>query len=163
MKGLKEFMNENDLNNGYVALKVAEKSKVKINRILGEIGIKNPIEDMHMTLMFDESKPNIKIDLYDVNYLAKVTDIALLGEEDSPWYAVVMKVKSDAIMKRFNTLMGLGYKHSYDEFIPHISLKYGPSTEEIKTIMKEKKWLIKEIGYILLGDEYTEPLSRPVV
>ena len=160
MKTISEILKDK-VSNGYVALRVEEKSGEKIRQVISKYNVSGLINDLHMTLMFDETEPNIKLNSSGIKHNCKVVDIKMLGEHTSDWYAVVLVISSSTISKRFKELQDLGYTHSHDEFIAHVSIKYKPSEKDTKNILDNKKAIIKELEYLVLGDEYSESINKP--
>lgn len=150
-------------SNGYVALKVQPDSVEQIRKAVIDVGInpKSLINKMHLTLMYDESEPTIPMPKNTMVHQAKIDDISTLGDPESRWFAVVLKLNSDSLHRRFKELQELGYKHSYDTFVPHVSVIYGPSKEEADLIISRKADIMNAIGVIELGEEYSEGINKP--
>lgn len=130
---------------GYASLKVSQTSlldlfqeiKSKTDELDGTL-IKR--HDLHMTLMYDRTNP---IPAKNIPYFSKsgevykgtVVDSILLGEEGSEHRAVVLLIDSYEIVERHDELRAT-MKHSFDEFVPHISVIYG-ATEQDYVILRE--------------------------
>ena len=160
MKTISEILKDK-VSNGYVALRVEEDSSQHIKDVVGGYNVGGLINDMHMTLMFDESEPNIKLDGINILYVCEVVDIKTLGDPSSDWYALVLVIESYDIKCRFKQLQSLGYKHSYDDFVAHVSIKYKPTEEDISVVLNNKKEILSKLNHILLNNEYSESINKP--
>ena len=147
--------------NGYVALKVLPTDAKMLSNILKGIGIKDtiPPNEMHMTLMYDEGNQPRRYKISNKSYKAKIVDCEILGKKGSEWEAVVIKLHSPGIEKRFHDLEAQGYKHSYDSLVQHVSLKYKPDKGDLAIIKRAIMLLKKEKPEISLNKEYTEALN----
>lgn len=122
---------------GYVSLKVRLQDGTFIHNMIKEIPIQGRFivpHEMHMTLMYDQSNPipahAIKsFSKPEVEYLATVTGVGVLGKEGSEYRAVVLHLDSDAIQERFDEL-SIFMTHSFPDFKAHVSLVYGASDED---------------------------------
>jgi len=127
MTGLLE-PNEKNLNGGYVGLKLGLHSQEMIE--IRTEDIKNPIdkEEMHTTIMYDTSNPQIAIpeDWFHHTYYAKTRSVERMGEKGSKWEAIAVLLESSAIVDLHEALKERGMTHSYPDFKPHLSIKYQP-------------------------------------
>lgn len=157
------IMEANMDSNGYVALKVEPESESAIREAVAQLGVEPSriINNLHLTMMFDENEPKIPLPNNSSVYAAKISDVSTLGQPDSKWFAVVLKLESPELVARFEELQELGYEHSHDSFIPHVSLIYSPTEEEVDLILSKKKELIGMLGTIYLGREYSEAINKP--
>lgn len=132
---LHEIITESYSGRGYASLTLNDESTKKIHDILKELGVLHPIDDLHITLIYDSSNPKIDMELdMKREYSATVDNIKTLGEPDSKWYAVALTLESNELLDRHNDYISAGFKHSYPKFIPHVSLKYNPTEHDIKII-----------------------------
>lgn len=144
---------ESNTGNGYSSIQLDKQSSKEINSILKTLKITDVIDDLHLTLIYDKSNPDIDIDVDDsTEYKAKIKDIKMLGEPNTKWYAIALTLSSSDLVNRHKDYIKKGFKHSYPNFIPHLSLKYNPSEEDIKTITKNLK-LFKDIKLIFSGEK----------
>ena len=120
---------------GYGSLQLKPTSATAIKKVLKDIGIEDVINDLHITTIYDASNPtsDIKLDS-SKTYDANVVDIKKLGEPGTKWYAIALTLEAPDIEKRHQDYIDAGFKHSYPEFLAHMSLKYKPSKEDINTI-----------------------------
>lgn len=122
-------------NNGYVSVKPYEDDARHIVDHLESIGVNGFISqhEMHATLMYSKSSViNGSADTL-ATYEAFIDGEAeIIGK--APWRALVVKLDSDGLRERHEKLKSMGGKHSYDEFLPHISLKYDPTDEDLQKL-----------------------------
>ena len=76
----------------------------------------------HITLMYDSESNFKEIELKDPIGSCKVIGFDIF--KDSGKDALVALIESDYITERHNELESLGFHHSFDNFIPHITLGY---------------------------------------
>ncbi len=120
---------------GYGSLQLDKESATAIKKTLKDIGVDNVISDLHITIIYDRSNPTLDMEIDNTKeYEANVVDIKMLGEPGTKWYAIALTLESPDIEKRHKDYIDAGFKHSYPEFLAHMSLKYKPSEEDIKTI-----------------------------
>ncbi len=134
---------------GYGSLGLSDSSSKELRDILDGLGISGIIPDMHVTIMYDRRNPNIDVDIdLSDSYVARVVGIKELGEVGSKWYAIALLLESKELEELHRDCLELGYKHSYSEFVPHLSIKYEPTKEDIK-ILKDNinKFKGKELEF----------------
>lgn len=126
---------------GYINVTLIKEQADVILKELNQLGFKDFKYDFHVSLMYDKDAPKEELDDSKINpnevFLAVVSDISLLGNpnrENSSGWALVIELTSKDLIKEHNRLKEVGYKHSFDDFIPHMSLYYTPTDEEIKTL-----------------------------
>lgn len=76
----------------------------------------------HITLMYDLESDFKEIELKDPIGRCKVIRFDIF--KDSGKDALVALIESNYIMQRHSELESLGFHHSFDNFIPHITLGY---------------------------------------
>ena len=76
----------------------------------------------HITLMYDPESDFKEIELKDPIGRCKVIGFDIF--KDSGKDALVALIESNYIMQRHSELESLGFHHSFDNFIPHITLGY---------------------------------------
>jgi hypothetical protein len=132
---VRELFETASLGRGYGSLLLDDKSSNKLTRILSDLGIKNIITKFHVTVIYDESNPKLEVKVTpDKKYKAAISDIKLMGEPGTKWYAIALTLKSPDIEKVHNKYITAGFKHSYPNFQAHLSLKYKPSPKDIRII-----------------------------
>ena len=133
-KLLSELLNMNE-GKGYASLTLNNDATKQIKDILSELNIEGAINHLHLTTMYDSSNPKIKVDCNpSKEYTATITGSEMLGMRDSKWYAFTLILDCPEIIQLHENYKQLGFKHSYPDFLPHMSLIYRPSEEEIKKI-----------------------------
>lgn len=138
---------------GYGSLKLDKKSSNELARILHELGIDNIITKFHVTTIYDESNPNLEVEVTPTKkHKAAVSDIKLMGEPGTEWYAIALTLKSSDIESVHKKYITAGFKHSYPTFRAHLSLKYKPSPKDIK-IIKDSFSKFKDLELIFSHEE----------
>jgi len=162
MERLTGTMGVDKSGKGYIALKPTPESAKQIHKFVSNIGIKDsiPADDLHMTIMYDESNPGVDYITPGALYSATVDSIEELGEGE--WKALVLKMNCPEVVKRHKELRDLGFRHSYDDFTPHISVKYKATPEEVKLLQSNFDRIRSELPEIALGEEYSEKISTTV-
>lgn len=145
---------------GYVSLKVNIQDAEKLHKLLSNNGITDLIspEKMHMTLMYDESNPSVGYEPSKKVYASRLFAIKELGEGE--WKAVVLELNSPEISARHDDLKAQGYTHSYDSFVPHVSVKYKPSEGDLMKVKGLFDKIVEELPTITLENESGEPLTN---
>lgn len=159
MKPYKNYIMEEKSEGGYISLSVADESAERIEDVLSEFEINGLIQQFHLTLMYDVSNPSVSYKTNDLTYESDIVDIKILGEEDSEWRAIAFELSDNTLVTRHQELLSQGFNHSYDTFIPHVSIKYKPSEKDIKTLTTHKEYILKQIGIIKLTHETREPIK----
>lgn len=144
---------------GYIALKVNKADATKIHEIANEAGVTDliPVDEMHMTLIYDKSNPSIDHPLSNETYDSRIHAIKELGE--GKWKAVVMELLCPEISARHSHLKRLGYSHSYPDFIPHVSIKYKPEKGDLMKLKEVFNKIAEKVPSIRLGDEFRESIT----
>lgn len=147
------------LPRGYGGLRIHKDDAKAITDALFKSGIRGFMrpEEYHVTLMYDASNPVIDTDQpeHDIKYDAHGLGIDQYGEKGSRWEAIVIKLDSPDLMKRHRYLLQRGYRHSYPDFKPHLSLKYMPDDGDLAKF--QEAWSSGAIPHtIRLHDEYWE-------
>ncbi len=143
---------------GYVGLKVCKDDVIRITNILSEIGIDVPLEGLHVTLIYDKTNPDINYKPDIKKYVAYPIDIHVMGKPSSDFYSIALILVSDELISKFNSLKETGFKHSYSEFVPHVSLIYKPTEDQINTILTNKDYIIHSLKSISFDSEWNEEL-----
>lgn len=147
-------------SNGYVALKLDKQHAKIIHAAAKAAGIKNliPEDEMHMTLMYDESDSPKNYVASSASYDADITGCTKLGKPGSKWEAIVIEIDSPEISARFKDLKKAGFKHSYGELKQHISIKYKPEKDDLSKLKKAIDVLKQHLPRLKLSNEYTESI-----
>ena len=96
----------------------------------------------HITLMYDSESNFKEIELKKPDKSCKVIGFDIF--KDSGKDALVALVESDYIMSRHSELESLGFHHSFDKFIPHITLGYLKSKVNLNIDVESKIDLVCE-------------------
>ncbi len=84
-------------------------------------------DKLHCTLMYDERNPDLpKLDIPPEIYPAEVVGVAVLGK------AVVLLLSSRSLQERVQVIENHGFKSSFDNYTPHMSVIY---SEDEKTLI----------------------------
>lgn len=133
---------------GYIFLSVKKEDAQAIHAAAKSLGLKDliPPEDMHLTVVYDKNNPDIPIEIdKSLSFSGKVNTPLLLGSGE--WEAIVLPLTECEELKEFhNSLLRKGFKHSYFNFTPHISIKYKPSKEDVQKARKELIPVLLEKG-----------------
>ena len=87
-------------------------------------------------------------------YIATVTnDVAIMGEH--PYRALVLRLDSDDLSARHGELFMAGGVHSYDEYRPHLSLKYNVTDDDLQLLRDNPV----PVGKLILSGETFEPAN----
>lgn len=120
---------------GFGAVRVHPEDALQIEDALFAAGLKGIIrgEDMHVTLMYDKANPTLDTDEPEGSMVYKTTGkgIDKYGEEGSRWEAIVLKLDAPELHARHQFLLQRGFRHSYPEYRPHLSLKYMPEASDL--------------------------------
>lgn len=144
---------------GFYALKLDLEQGKEISEILKKAGITSILPSkLHVTIMYDESNPDINLLQNDSTYKAKITGVERLGTKGSEWEAIALTLKSPEIEKRHKDLKNVGYKHSYDEFICHMSLVYKPSETDLDVIELIHKLEVLP-DELIFGNEFSDKVK----
>lgn len=116
------------MGKGYANVKVDPTDAKKIQAVLKTVGVETmPADEMHVTLMYDTSNPELDPGLRkDTYYIASVVGVERMGEPGSKWEAIALKLVCPELKGRHLALRARGYKHSYPSLDLHMSLAYGP-------------------------------------
>ena len=129
MHTFQEYMalQEHEMGYGYVSVKPTAETIHIIKNLIADAGLSNAIDtsELHMTLAYDTNNPAMKVDVSDAIITGTLAKVKMLGD------ALVVTVDSEDAQKRFKELLDFGFGTDYPNFIPHISLKYDPSPEDL--------------------------------
>lgn len=96
-----------------------------------------PQNELHSTIMYDVSNPEITPSKSNKVYKCKVVGVEQLGETNTKWAAAVLLLESNEVQERFKELESLGFKHSFPTLMLHVSVSYGDATAEVLPVLKE--------------------------
>ena len=86
--------------------------------------------------------------------IATVTnDVAIMGEH--PYRVLVLRLDSDDLSARHGELFLAGGVHSYDEYRPHLSLKYNVTDDDLQLLRDNPV----PVGKLILNGETFEPAN----
>jgi len=145
-----------NFNNGFVSVRPDLMTAHHIAGHLKELGIEDFIDptDMHVTVMYSRNDEiNTNADPKR-DYIATVTnDVTILGEH--PYRALVLKLDSDDLQVRHGELFMHGGIHSFDDYLPHLSLKYNVTDEDLRKLRENPI----QIGKLILSGETFRPVD----
>lgn len=120
------------MSKGYASVKITQESGQELEKLFKLAGIKAmPRKDMHITLMYDVSNPDIDVTPKDRRYTVKVTGVERMGKRGSKWEAIALTLSCPELEARHRELKAMGFKHSYSEFKCHMSIAYKPKVSDI--------------------------------
>jgi hypothetical protein len=103
-------------NGFYCCRFLAERSKILLTNYLKSIDLEPALEyPLHCTVMFSESVPG-KLSLDSNPVFVETESFKLLGK------SLVVTLKSKILEKHFNKWLSLGCVHSFEDYIPHITV-----------------------------------------
>lgn len=136
---------------GFVALKLDAAQGNEIQKIFKKAGIKSlTTSEMHVTVIYDESDPEIDLLKNTKVYEAKIVGVERLGKKGE---AIALILKSPQIEKRHKELKNAGFKHKHPTFKCHMSVIYQPKStdEDIIRLVNDLGVLPKTLKF---GKEY---------
>ena len=122
------------IENGYVSVRPRMRDAAKYFAAAAKAGIEDLIEPdkMHVTVM--QSSEPIPSPDYDwhPSIATPTGEIKVIG--DGEYQAIAIMLDSEDLDNRHEEIRLMGGVHSYAEFVPHISLKYKPTDQDIQRI-----------------------------
>lgn len=113
-------------NNGYVSVNLIGSEVEEIFGALLEAGVSLPKYSLHCTLMYDEDVTEPLAELQpEALFHAHVTSLDILGD------GLVFHLTSSELAAEHRRLKEAGYKHSFDAFLPHMSITYDFTDYEV--------------------------------
>jgi hypothetical protein len=122
------------ITGGYASVDLLPQDKKDLTDYFNDNGVENIIDDLHVTVIYDTTNPAIEVQPLQDSFTTKVVGCKTLGEKDSKWFSITLILETDDLVKQHEALKELGFKHSYPEFIPHVSIKYQPTEDDIVKI-----------------------------
>ncbi|AZU98085.1 hypothetical protein SEPL_284 [Salmonella phage SE_PL] len=139
---------------GFVALKLDSVQGKEIQKIFKTAGIKclTPAK-FHVTLVYDESDPEIDLPSNTKVYNAEIVGVERLGKKGSKYEAIALILRSPEIEKRHKELKKAGFNHKHPSFKCHMSVVYQPgeTDEDIIDLIYKLGVLPKTLKF---GKEY---------
>jgi len=134
---------------GYLALSLHPEDAETLHSCVKKLGLKDILSprEYHVTVMYDENNPDISIREEDFpqEFTASIDSILILGS--GKWEAITLLLDNcKELYDFFKSLQNLGFKHSFYTFTPHLSIKYQPTREDVKTVKKQLLSLLQEAG-----------------
>lgn len=149
---------------GFVAMSLEKESKKRIQNCIKSFNLDKIVdkEDYHFTLFYDLNNPIVtpKELSRDTVFLATAIDIQVLGQEDDKLTALAIVFDAPQLSDRFNQLKASGFKHDYEKYLPHCTIKYRPDQKDIDLILSEKEKILEQIGTIGLKKEHWRPAKK---
>lgn len=150
------------MKKGYCCLNVDLSSSIAIKNAIDKFGLNPfpyyPITYHHCTLMYDKTNPDIDPGVNKNSYTAKIIGVDELGDD-----SVVLLLESEEIKKRFNELIQLGFKHSFDDILLHVTIGNSKDKDVLNAMLDHAKNILKS-GYfpkeILLVRETWEEIDN---
>jgi|AGFS01.1.fsa_nt_gi hypothetical protein len=140
---------------GFVALQLDLQQGKEIQKVFKTAGIKclTPTK-FHVTLVYDESDPEIDLPVNTKSYSAKIVGVERLGKKGSKYEAIALILKSPEIEKRHKELKKAGFDHKHPSFKCHMSVVYQPEdTDEDIIDLVHKLGALPET--LKFGKEYS--------
>lgn len=94
---------------------------------------------LHCTLMHDERNPDLPaIEIPPEIYPSEVVGVTVLGK------AVVLMLSSRRLQERVQVIEGHGFKSSFDNYTPHMSIIYSENEKDLLVIRDRVQKLIDD-------------------
>lgn len=136
---------------GYISQKIMIDDAKRISKILKSIGLKNRYshKGFHFTLQYDKRNPIIEANEMprDQHLSARVIGVELLAP-DSPVPALALIFESEDLQKRFNELREMGFIYDFENYLPHITVKYNPNESDLKLLQDNIQTIINGVGEV---------------
>lgn len=120
---------------GFVGLSLDPEQGKELQRIFKIAGIDclTPSK-FHVTVIYDESNPEIELLENTKEYTAKITGVERLGKVGSEYEAIALLLDSSSIHGRFKELQNAGFKHKFPDFKCHMSVLYKPNDTDLDLV-----------------------------
>jgi hypothetical protein len=123
--------------NGYVSVKLDSIDAKLVQEKIEAAGITDAIkaDKLHSTLFYSKAGlPDTLVAAGGMLHTAFIKPTPMVIGED-PWRALVLELDCPSLGLRHEEIkQSTGAKHSYPDFLPHMSLKYNPSEDDIKLV-----------------------------
>jgi len=136
-------------------------------------GTEVTLDKQHVTLIYSkESNTNhgVLLDKIEQSFpteiAAKVVEFACFddlpkdGERDENKSTLVVKLKSDLLVKIHEKLKQLGCEHSYPKFSPHVSLYYGVDRDECHRLVAKMNSRVPFPTDVRLSGYVSQPIVK---
>lgn len=154
---LEETEAEDEAILGYVSVRPSPARGEALARWLLSAGIDNGVEpgNFHVTLAYSATGiPNYVAD-QSTYELTPTGEITIMGGPDTPALALI--VESEYLRARYDELTNYGELSTYDEYRPHLTLKYDPAPGDFETA--RAGIAANPIEAIVVGDETIRPVK----
>ena len=140
---------------GYGELKVPKVFGKALLKHLSSAGLTGLVDssELHCTLMYDEGNPNLNHKSAVLQYVAAIVGAQLFGPNDD---TLVLELHCPDLVRRHHYLIRMGYRHSYPDYRPHITVKLGATKQDLELLRK----VVKDgVPNIELSGESWSPVS----
>ena len=140
---------------GYAQLSVPKVFGKALLKTLSAAGLTGLVDsrDLHCTLMYDVENPNLNHKSAALTYCARPIGAQLFGPQED---TLVLELQCPDLVRRHMYLLRMGYRHSYPEYRPHITVKLGATHDDLKLLRKVVQNGIPDIE---LGAESWTPIA----
>ena len=142
---------------GYCAVYPDKASREFLVAAVAACGVADTVspKEYHVTLMYDVDNPT----LYHPNprmwHPATVDGAELFGPEND---TLVLHLSSEALRHRHEYLRSVGYRHSYPQYEPHMTIKLGATEEDLRIVRAAIEGGTFD-ATLAFGKEAWEPIS----
>lgn len=139
MINFKQFLVESTPTGNYVCINAENQSDIWKNNGLTppESGVAPPDGDYHCTLIYSENSSvnylRIKDDIqtaFPNSMVGIVTEYACFDSQEKDKSCIVAKIENPLLQKIHDYLRSFGLQHSYDQFEPHVTIRYNMTIPE---------------------------------
>lgn len=150
------FIKEEKAKGTYIGIRYSEETKSSLIEKAKSLGVLNitPREKLHTTITYSRKHVDVDVKGESVDFEIKNLFVPDVFKTQEGKHALVWKVYSKDLHKRYNEIQSLGATSDYDEYKPHITISY--DTGEITEEMLKPFTLDIEPSII---EEYYEPLD----
>jgi hypothetical protein len=146
---------------GYAAVYPSAKGKIALEQAIAKSGLDTnfDMKELHVTLMYDKSNPKLFHPATPgLVYMARVVGADLFGDDQN---TLVLKLDCAALQQRHQYLLSVGYRFSYPDYKPHLTIKIPAGQDDLNTINAAitAGMFDQEIE---LGDEQWSPIKEDV-
>lgn len=169
------LINETTFNGLYVNCKLTDQSAADLSKLVAQFlpqDLRTPAHDYHVTIMYSKE---FSIDMMAAQNIATTSTIAETPRtgfcEEVVWWAghdnagyVVCKVKSDSLNATHQKWKDAGAKHSFDDYVAHITIATGlpdPETSDMKFAFRNLRLSLRRSPITLnFQPEEIAPLNK---
>lgn len=144
---------------GYAAVHPTPETVRFVMSELERIGLKTDFDpkDLHVTLMYDRENPILFHPGAPIQLEATVNSGALFGDDAN---TLVLKLNSQGLIARHKYLRQMGYRHSYPEYEPHMTIKVPAAPEDLELLNKGLSAGAFSGVRLVFGGETWEPIRE---